>query len=140
MATDRDQLMQNAASRGKYAPLYRHLIAMTGADWRVSFGTIEAILGFELPDSARLHRPWWSNQKRGGHSHALAWQAAGWETREVDLEVEMLVFTKPDSSSFGKPRRRRKFSIEDILPPHDPGPWPKGFSVSRDQIYDEKGR
>ena len=143
MAAIRDQLVQDAASRGKYAPLYRHLAAMTGSDWRVSFGEIEVILGFELPDSARLYRPWWSNQKRGtGHSHALAWQAAGWQTREVDLEAEMLVFSRreeqPDSR--GEPRRRRKFSIEEILPPHDPGPWPKGFSVSREQIYDEDGR
>ena len=143
MAVIRDQLVQDAASRGKYAPLYRHLAVMAGSDWRVSFAEIEAILGFELPDSARLYRPWWSNQKRGsGHSHALAWQAAGWQTREVDLEAEMLVFArrekKPESP--GEPRRRRKFSIEEILPPHDPGPWPEGFSVSREQIYDEDGR
>ena len=27
-------------------------------------------------------RPWWANRKnRGGHSHALTWQAAGWKTR-----------------------------------------------------------
>ena len=33
-----------------------------------------------------------------------------------------------------------RFSIEEILPPHDPGPWPEGFMVSREQIYDDMGR
>ena len=26
------------------------------------------------------------------------------------------------------------------LPPHVPGPWPEGFTVRREQIYDEDGR
>ncbi len=66
MAANRDRLIREAASRGKYAPLYRHLAAKTGPDWRVSFEEIEALLGFELPVSARLYRPWWSNQKVSG--------------------------------------------------------------------------
>ena len=42
---------------------------------------------FQLPLSARMHRPWWANQSRGnGHSHALAWTMAGWETAAVDME------------------------------------------------------
>ena len=53
----REQLAREAAARGKYAPLYRRLAAMDGPRWRVSFGEIEAILGFDLPASARLHRP-----------------------------------------------------------------------------------
>ena len=139
----RDQLVQEAASRGKYAPLYRYLAAISGLDWRASFCEIEAILGFDLPVSARLYRPWWSNQKKGtGHSHALAWQAAGWKTREVDLEAETLVFARREDKLKlrEKPRRLEKFSIEKILPPHDPGPWPEGFTVRREQIYDEDGR
>ena len=142
MAAIPDQLVQEAASRGKYAPLYRHLNAMAVADWRVSFDEIEAILGFELPDSARLYRPWWSNQKRGaGHSHALAWQAAGWKTQEVDLEAETLVFSRRDNTpDRSVNRRRQQFSVEKILPPYDPGPWPECFTVSREQIYDEDGR
>ena len=41
----------------------------------------------------------------------------------------------------GSPRRLwRRFSIREILPPHDPGPWPEGFTVSREQIYDGIGR
>ena len=144
MSVTRNQLVRDAAARGKYAPLYRHLLsARSEGEWRTSFGELEAILGFRLPDSARLHRPWWSNSRRGsGHSHALAWQAAGWRTREVNIEAETLVFARSstDPTSNGPPARQRRFSIEKILPPHDPGPWPEGFTVSREQIYDDMGR
>ena len=97
MAPRRERLAREAAARGKYAPPYRRLAAMDGPRWRVSFGEIEAILGFDLPASACLHRPWWANRNGGGgHGHALAWQAAGWKTGQVDLEAETLVFERPD--------------------------------------------
>ena len=86
---NREGRARDAAARGKYAPLYRDLSARSEAEWRASFDEVEAILGFRLPDSARLYRPWWSNQRKGGgHSHALAWQAAGWRTSAIDLEAE----------------------------------------------------
>ncbi len=43
-------------------------------------------------------------------------------------------------ASGGEPIRRRRRSILELLPPHDPGPWPEGFTVSREQIYDDDGR
>ena len=143
MALDRERLIRDAAARGKYAPLYRHLAAMGGPGWRVSFSELEAILGFELPVSARLYRPWWSNQKRGaGHSHALSWQAAGWRTRAVDLEAETLVFERTtaapnetEAASSGN-----KFDLNELWPAIPGGSWPVGFTVSREQIYDEAGR
>ena len=143
MAAPRAQLVREAASRGKYAPLYRHLSAMSGSEWRATFAEIEAILGFALPNSARLYRPWWSNQEKGtGHSHALAWQVAGWKTREVDLEAETLVFARRNDQSDGDVAAGQPhvFSIAGILPPHDPGQWPEGFTVSRDQLYNADGR
>lgn len=144
MTATRDKLVRDAAARGKYAPLYHHLLsAHPEPEWRTTFGEVETILGFRLPGSARLHRPWWSNSKRGsGHSHALAWQAAGWRTRKVDIEAETLVFARGEVSpaSARTPARGRRFSIEEILPAHDPGPWPEGFSVSREQIHDDMGR
>ncbi len=143
MASAHDRLVRDAAARGKYSALYRHLTAMAGSDWQVSFAELEAIIGFVLPDSARLYRPWWSNQKRGtGHSHALAWQAAGWKTRAVDLESETLVFER-----VGDPPKRgetvpsgRKFDLDQVWPAIPGGSWPPGFVVSREQIYDEYGR
>ena len=144
MAAARDQLVHDAAARGKYAPLYRHLLsARSEPKWRTTFGELEAILGFRLPDSARLHRPWWSNSRKGsGHSHALAWQAAGWRTREVDIEGETLVFERSSGAEArtGKADRKPAFNLDRDFPPWDPGPWPEGFTVSREQIYDDMGR
>lgn len=139
----RERLAREAAARGKYAPLYRRLAAMDGPRWRVSFGEIEAILGFDLPASARLHRPWWANQNGGGgHSHALAWQAAGWKTGQVDLEAETLVFERPDNvpARAGRAGSRGAFDLDRDFPAVDMGPWPNGFTVSREQIYDDMGR
>ncbi len=143
MAPHRELLVQAAASRGKYAPLYRHLATRSGSDWRVSFAELEAILGFELPVSARLHRPWWSNQKRGaGHSHALSWYAAGWKTRAVDLEAETLVFERAESlpDMTGTAPGKRGFELDEVWPAISGGSWPPGFTGSREQIYDECGR
>ena len=88
---DRERILQEAAARSKYAPLYRYLSARCDEEWFASFGQIEAILGFRLPDSAHLYPAWWSN---GGRSQALAWLAAGWRTRSIDLEEETLVFER----------------------------------------------
>lgn len=93
--TTRRELLQQAVERGKYAPLYRHLLRFRGDEWRVTFNELEQVLGFELPSSARIHRPWWANQgERGGHSHALAWEMAGWRTAQVDMADERLVFVR----------------------------------------------
>lgn len=95
MPSDRRQLLKAAAERGKYAPLYNFLRKRWPNQWNTSFQEIEHILGFTLPKSARIHRPWWANQgEAGGHSHALAWEMAGWKTSEVDMYAETLVFRR----------------------------------------------
>src|ERR1700747_89941 len=91
------ELLQQTAKRGKYAPLYLHLRELTAEtnEWSTTFGDIEKLLKFKLPDSARIHRPWWANQgERGGHSHALAWEMAGWKTSQVDMAKERVVFVR----------------------------------------------
>ena len=95
MSSKRWELLRRTAQRGKYAPLHNHLQELKGDEWRTTFNEIEKVLGFELPDSARIHRPWWANQgARGGHSHALAWEMAGWKTSQVDMVDERLVFIR----------------------------------------------
>ena len=58
----------------------------------------------------------------------------------MDIEAETLVFARGEASS-RRPERPRggDFPSREILPPHDPGPWPEGFTVSREQIYDDLG-
>ena len=143
MASVREQFAQDAASRGKYAPLYRHLSVKSVNRWQTSFSEVEEILGFKLPPSARLYRPWWANrQKDASHSHALAWQAAGWKTLNVDLEAETLVFARVDASpaSAAGPEITKEVDLDTLWPTIPGGAWPKDFTVSRDQIYDEFGR
>lgn len=98
MDAKRRTMLEEAAGRGKYAPLYRFLKTQDRNEIPASFAEIEFVLGFELPDSARIHRPWWANQgENGGHSHALSWQMAGWKTSQVDLAEEKLVFIRQRS-------------------------------------------
>ena len=86
---------ENPAVKGKYALLYSYLEALEDNQWLASFAEIEAVLGFPLPRSARAHQPWWSNQSNSGsHTHAQAWQRAGWRTRNVSLADETVVFER----------------------------------------------
>lgn len=88
-------LLERAAQRGKYAPLYEHLKDLKIEEWPTSFAELERILGFNLPDSAYIYRPWWANQGvRGAHSQAVAWEMAGWRTSRVNMEAGTLVFVR----------------------------------------------
>ena len=134
MVIDRGQKYRELAVRGKYQRLYTYLYGLQAREWRTSFGEIESILGFELPPSARLHRPWWANQSRGsGHSHALAWSVAGWETADVDMESETLVLRRRR-----RPEAVRRRGIDEVWPVHPTAVWPEGQSISRDDIYEDR--
>ena len=77
-----------------------------------------------------------------GHGYTLVWRAAEWVIREMDVgeETREVVLQEVAPESAETPARRRRFSIREILPPHDPGSWPQDFMVSREQIYDDMGR
>ena len=101
MTLDIASRYEERAARGKYGALYKHLCDLPQQEWRTTFSEIESILGFALPPSARRHRPWWANQGRNGgngHSHARAWNAAGWETADVDMRAETLALRPRDRS------------------------------------------
>ncbi len=134
MTTARDQKYREMAVRGKYQRLYSHLCGLRGQEWRTTFGEIESILGFGLPESARLHRPWWANQHSGnGHSQALAWSVAGWETAEVDMDSETLLLRRRE-----RPEAHRRRSLDEVWPVHRAGGWPEGLSLRREDIYDDR--
>ena len=124
-------MYQEMAYRSKYRRLYTHLRDKEDEQWLTSFREIEAILGFRLPASARRYRPWWANQKSGGHTQALAWMAAGWETANVDMEAETLMLRRSGRS--GTPR---KPTLDQVLPVHSAGGWPEGLSLSRREMYE----
>ncbi len=63
----------------------------------------------------------------------MAWTAAGWETAEVDMEAETLLF---------RPKKRPRVLTADILdaewPGRDMGPWPEGLSLRREDMYEDR--
>ena len=134
MAIDRDQKYREMAIRSKYSRLYTHLRSRPTQGWRTTFREIESILGFELPASARLHRPWWANQNGGnGHSQALAWSFAGWETAEVDMDAETLLL-RPRN----RPQAVRTLSLDEVWPVHSAGGWPESLSLRREDMYEDR--
>src|SRR5437870_9923349 len=91
------ELLRQTAEGGKYAPLYFHLVDLKGRakEWRATFSEVEKNLGFKLPKSARVHRPWLANQgEQSGHSHALSWEMAGWKKEQVENAGEKIGFAR----------------------------------------------
>ena len=133
MAINRDQKYRQMAIRSKYQRLYTHLCGLTDEEWMASFDEIELIIGFDLPASARLHKPWWANQKGGGgHSQALAWTMAGWETAEVDLDSETLMLRRKSLDPAGPD------SLDEVWPARSVGKWPEDLSIRRQDLYADR--
>ena len=86
----------------KYTRLTTHLRASRRAEVQMTFADIETVIGAELPDSAHNHRAWWSNNPSSSVA-TKAWLAAGYESAQVDMKKEELLFRKvvPVSASPG---------------------------------------
>ncbi len=133
LAIDQKEKYGELVIRGKYQRLYAHLSGLRISEWRTSFSEVEAVIGFELPPSARLHRPWWGNQTgASGHSQALAWAVAGWETAEVDMDAGTLLFRRTGS----KPAPR--LPLSEAWPVHPTAEWPEDLSLRREDLYGDR--
>lgn len=78
---------------GKYEKFGCHLASQKANEVKYSFKQIEDILGFSLPDSATLYRPWWANDI----THVQAsdgWLSYGWKVSSIDMEKRTVVFLK----------------------------------------------
>ena len=81
------------AAVSKYVPLRRFLADRRGGEWRTTFAAVEEVLGFTLCASARIYRPCWANDP--SHSQARhGWLAAGWQTHDVDMDWESILFAR----------------------------------------------
>lgn len=89
----------------KYEPLTRHLRTSRKDRVPMTFAELENLLGFALPNSSRRHRAWWANNPTG-HVNAQAWHEAGYQSTDVDLERERLVFVKLNTSRGSPPESR----------------------------------
>ena len=142
MAAIRDRFVDDAVARDKYSSLHLHLLSVRPEPgWLTSFGELEATIGYRVSDPTQPRRPLWFGSRVGLDRSQSLTRQVGWHARAVGVEEEALVFVRGEGSlaSAGTPARRR-FSIRETLPPHDPGPWPEDFTVSREQIYDNMGR
>src|ERR1051326_6973807 len=74
----------------KYRALERHLKTSGQSRLTLMFSQIEKVLGEQLPESARRHAAWWSNNE--GHVQATAWMNAGYRTEDDDLIGQKLTF------------------------------------------------
>lgn len=89
----------------KYANLSQHLGHAGAGVIRLGFKEIETILGFSLPESAYRYPAWWSNNPTG-HSHSLAWVAAGWRSEQVDVAGRRVTFRRATPEGASERRRR----------------------------------
>ncbi|MBA3864174.1 MAG: hypothetical protein C0517_09550 [Erythrobacter sp.] len=60
----------------------------------LTFEEVNALVNGDLPESAFKHRPWWANRTEGRGSQNLAWQSIGWETRDVDMDLDEVTFVR----------------------------------------------
>lgn len=77
----------------KYGALTRYLAGLPQQEVRLSFDEIEKVLERKLPQSARSHRAWWSNNSNNS-TMTKAWLDAGWRSEQVDMANESLVFRR----------------------------------------------
>jgi hypothetical protein len=64
---------------GKYLLLYKYLHHRYADTVVLTFGQIESLLGFALPDQARLNQQWWTNVEvtAAGTNYSDSWLLAG---------------------------------------------------------------
>lgn len=77
---------------GKYEPLGQFLRGQRRERIAMSFAEIERILGAKLPAS-KQHRAWWSNNP-DNNVMTREWLDAGYETENVDIPGQSLVFRR----------------------------------------------
>ena len=67
-----------------------------------------------------------------GHSQALAWGTAGWETAEVNMDAETLLLRRKPAVT------DHSLTLDEAWPVHSAGGWPEDLSLRREDIYAER--
>jgi hypothetical protein len=86
---------QGRAMSGKYLLLYKYLEGRYANIVVLTFAEIEDLLGFALPDQARLHREWWTDRKTSaaGPDYSDSWLLAS-RTAVPNLLAQIVVFER----------------------------------------------
>ena len=88
---------------GKYQPLYQYLENRYANTVVLTFAQIEDLLGFTLPDSARVHQAWWANNDPNDTPPPHSTTNAGHEGSIVVQKVQAM----QDEEGFNARRPRR---------------------------------
>ncbi|WP_052728303.1 DUF7662 domain-containing protein [Domibacillus tundrae] len=81
----------------KYYPLSQYLQQQdrnSTAAVKLSFKDIEHIIQTSLPPTARKRVQWWANSKTEQSRQCSSWIGYNWETAQVDINNESVVFRK----------------------------------------------
>lgn len=81
---------------GKYSPLRSYLMSRDEDRIPLTFDEIERLLGEPLPASKK-YPAWWSNNP-SNNPMTKEWLAAGFETGEVDVAGETVVFSRSEDA------------------------------------------
>ena len=86
---------RGAVMSGKYLSLYTYLVNRYADAVVLTFAEIEDLLGFALPDPARLRQDWWtsSNVEVATSSHRDAWILAK-RTAKPNLLAQTVLFDR----------------------------------------------
>jgi len=89
-ATRRGRVMS-----GEYRLLHKYLADRYATTVVLTFGEIEDLLGFKLPDPARLDQEWWTNSRPNTDrpSYANSWILAS-RTAKANLLARTVVFER----------------------------------------------
>lgn len=91
---------------GKYEPLTEYLRRQSKDYVEMSFKEIEKIIGAKLPQSAKDHRAWWSNNEQNS-AMTRAWRQARFRSTRVDLSAGKLTFVRDRPSKLDAADQKR---------------------------------
>jgi hypothetical protein len=77
----------------EYLSLHDYLEHRYASTVVLTFGQMEALLGFSLPESARTQREWWTGLPVPRDVHAHAWSVAG-RTATPNLSAQTVAFER----------------------------------------------
>lgn len=84
----------STAMAGKYLSLYTYLENRYANYVVLTFGQIEDLLGFRLPDTAHRQQEWWTDvTPAAGPNHSQAWTLAS-RTAKPNLSAHTVVFER----------------------------------------------
>jgi len=88
----------------KYLLLAKHLLTVPVATTDLQFhvAEIEGIVRSHLPPEARRFPNWWASQKTGKRPQAFAWMAAGWLVSKVDVDGDVVKFSRQNVEPGGE--------------------------------------